>query len=108
MDKITAEEIILALELKPLVGEGGLFNQTYISTEILKCENLPERYPEKKPFSTAIYFFLTSEPDSFSAMHKLPTDEIYHFYLGDPVKLVELHPDGNGIETLIISIAIMK
>ena len=36
-----------------------------------------------------------SEPDSFSALHRLPTDEVYHFYLGDPVETLLLFPDGH-------------
>jgi len=43
---------------------------------------------------TAIYYLVTAAPDGFSALHRLPTDEIYHFYLGDPVEQLLLHPDG--------------
>jgi uncharacterized protein len=34
-------------------------------------------------------------------MHRLPTDEIWHFYLGDPIELLLLHPDG-GDELVIL------
>ncbi len=34
-------------------------------------------------------------------MHRLPTDEIYHFYLGDPVEMLILRPDGRG-ENIIL------
>ena len=37
---------------------------------------------------------LTDEPGSFSALHRLATDEVYHFYLGDPVEMLLLHADG--------------
>jgi predicted cupin superfamily sugar epimerase len=93
---LTSEKIIQLLNLEPLRGEGGLFRQTYISSDISRREHLPERYSGNKPFGTAIYYLLTSDPDSFSAMHKLPTDEIWHFYLGDPVEMLELHPDGSS------------
>jgi len=43
-------------------------------------------------FSTSIYYLLT--PDTFSAMHKLKGDEIYHFYMGDPVEMLNLMPNG--------------
>lgn len=43
-----------------------------------------------------MYYLLTSEQDSFSALHQLQTDEIYHFYLGDPVEMLLLHPDGRA------------
>ena len=43
---------------------------------------------------TAIYYLLT--PDSFSEMHLLPGDEMFHFYIGDPVETLQLHPDGSS------------
>src|SRR5581483_11176343 len=43
--------------------------------------------------ATAIYYLLT--PDTVSAMHRLATDEIFHFYLGDPVEMLQLRPDGS-------------
>jgi uncharacterized protein len=42
----------------------------------------------------AIYFMLT--PESFSALHRLPGTEIFHFYLGDPVVMLQLLPDGSS------------
>lgn len=73
----TAAEIIKILGLKPHPNEGGFFRETYRSTE-----------------STAIYYLLT--PETLSAMHKLPGDEMFHFYRGDPVEMLQLHPDGTG------------
>lgn len=92
----TAEEIIRFLRLEPLPVEGGWFRQTLLSAEKIPADALPTRYSEEKPFGAAIYFLLTDEPDCFSALHVLPTDEIYHFYFGDPVELLLLHPDGRS------------
>lgn len=89
-------QIIELLGLHPLPVEGGHFRQTYRSADPISAEALPTRYGRKKRFCTAIYFLLTAEPDSFSALHQLPTDEIYHFYLGDPVEVLLLHPDGTS------------
>ena len=55
---------------------------------------LPKRYTGERSFGTAIYFLLT--PETFSAMHRLVSDEVYHFYLGDPVELLCLREDGSG------------
>jgi uncharacterized protein len=79
---ITAHDIITTLGLAPLPSEGGYYAETYRSA-----------------FGTAIYYLLTA--DSFSAMHRLPGDEIFHFYLGDPVEMLQLRPDGTG-EVLIL------
>ncbi len=93
---ITSQQLIDMFDLEPLPVEGGLFFQTYCSRENIAQESLPDRYATGKPFSTAIVYLLTADPDSFSALHKLPTDEVYHFYLGDPVELLQLHPDGRS------------
>lgn len=98
MNEEFVRQLIEKLGLKPLVGEGGLFRQTYLSAESLEKAVLPTRYAQAHPVATAIYFLLTDDPDSFSALHRLPTDEIYHFYLGDPVGLLLLHPDGRAEE----------
>lgn len=93
--KPCVSEIINLLNLKPLPDEGGLFVQTYVSKEWIPANSLPERYKGcTKPFGTAIFYLLTNDPDSFSALHRLPTDEIYHFYLGDPVEMLLLYGDG--------------
>jgi predicted cupin superfamily sugar epimerase len=91
-------ELIARLGLVPLPVEGGHFRQTYVSDETLSPAALPERYGRAKPLSTAIYYLLTSDADSFSALHRLPTEEVYHFYLGDPVEMLLLHPDGRSEE----------
>jgi uncharacterized protein len=44
--------------------------------------------------STAIYYLLT--PETFSALHRLRSDEVFHFYLGDPVEMLQLLPGGEG------------
>lgn len=93
---LTAEEIVEHLDLEPLPSEGGLFRQTYVASEEIPAAALPARYGRSKPLCTAIYYLLTDQPDSFSALHRLPTDEIYHFYLGDPVEMLLLHPEGQS------------
>jgi predicted cupin superfamily sugar epimerase len=87
---LTSEQMIRLLELKPLTPEGGYYRETYRSDETMPPGALPTRYRGGRSVGAAIYFLLT--PDTFSAMHRLSTDEVYHFYLGDPVELIELSP----------------
>lgn len=87
MSKI--DEIIKVLELEPLAREGGLFKSTYRSPG--KVGN--------KDMGSAIFFMLTGQ--AYSHLHRLPTDEIYHFYSGDPVELLELLPDGSSRVTVL-------
>jgi uncharacterized protein len=89
---MTAEELKLLFDLKPLPMEGGYYREVFRSPETLAQTTLPERYSSDKAMMTSIYYLL--EPGTFSAFHRLKSDEIYHFYLGDPVSLTLLNVDG--------------
>lgn len=91
---LSADEIRKRLKLQPHPAEGGYFAETYRSEHLLEPEALPAGYPGARSVSTAIYYLLT--PDSFSAMHRLRGDEIFHFYLGDPVELLQIKTNGAG------------
>ncbi|GAP13498.1 uncharacterized conserved protein [Longilinea arvoryzae] len=96
MSKAVVEALIERYNLKPLAFEGGLFVQTYRSEGTYAGDQLPARYAGlEHAFGSAILMLFTDDPDSFSALHRLKTDEIYHFYLGDPIELTLLHPDGS-------------
>lgn len=96
-----AQHLIEKLHLEPLPGEGGLYVLSYRSSEEIPLNSLAKRYPGRRRFCSAIYYLLTDEADSFSAMHALLTDEIYHFYLGDPVEMLLLYPDGHTQRTVL-------
>jgi predicted cupin superfamily sugar epimerase len=84
----SVNQLVEIFELEPLPVEGGLFHQTWRSHR---------HWPgNDKPAGTAIVALLDGSPDGFSALHRLPTDEVYHFYLGDPIEVLELHPDGRA------------
>ena len=81
---LAVEDIIASLGLKPLPREGGYYRETYRSSESIRNRSL----------ATAIYYLLT--PDTISTLHRLTSDEIFHFYCGDPVSMLQLQPDGTG------------
>lgn len=89
MPRMTAADVINALRLQPLEGEGGYFRQTWIAHG--------ER--EDCPIGTSILYLVT--PESFSALHRLVHDEIFHFYLGDPCETVMIGPDGTFSEAIL-------
>jgi len=91
---ITAEQVIALLNLRPLPVEGGLYAETYRAAEAIPATALPARYGGGRPHGTAIYYMLT--PETCSRLHRLRTDEVWHFYLGDPVDLLMLLPQGGG------------
>ena len=96
---LTAERVIALLGLEPLPQEGGHFRETYRADESSARECLPPRYTGARPHGSAIYYLLRD--DTFSALHRLRSDEVYHFYLGEPVETLLLYPDGRD-ETLIL------
>ena len=89
----TADELIRHLQLQPHPKEGGFFRETYRAGETFSALALPSRYPGARSASTAIYYLLT--PNTYSALHRLQSDEIFHFYLGDPIRMLQLFPDGS-------------
>jgi predicted cupin superfamily sugar epimerase len=91
---LTAEQVIECLQLELHPREGGFFRETYRSRLTICAASLPSEYGGERSASTAIYFLLT--PATFSEMHRLPSDEVFHFYLGDAVEMLQLHSDGRG------------
>jgi uncharacterized protein len=87
-----AEDIIRLLDLQPLAMEGGFFRETYRSTRRLSPSCLGTPFQQEKAAGTAIYYLLT--PETISALHRLPTDEIFHHYCGGAVEMLQLWPDG--------------
>lgn len=85
---MTADEIKTLLNLQPHPIEGGWYRRTYTSGGSV---DLPRG---TRAAGTAIYYLL--EPGTFSEMHLLNSDEMFHFYLGDPVEMLQLYPDGRS------------
>lgn len=90
----SAQRLKELLRLEPHPREGGWFRQTYASGERFPQDSLPKRYIGDRSAGTAIYYLLT--PDTFSEIHRLASDEVFHFYLGDPVEMLQLKPNGQG------------
>jgi predicted cupin superfamily sugar epimerase len=71
--------------MEPLAVEGTFYASTYVS-----------RVPagDGGPAGTAIVGLYCDDPPSRSLFHRLAFDELWHFYAGDPIRLVLLHPGG--------------
>ncbi len=83
--QLTAADLVRVFDMADMGTESLQFRQTWISAA---------QGADGRPLGTAIVALLTADPGSFSDMHRLPTDEVWHFYLGDPIELLLLHPDG--------------
>lgn len=76
--------------------EGGYYRETFRST--LTLASLPHLPGETRVASTAIYFLLPAE--SFSALHRVSSDEVWHHYDGDPLELHTI--DESGVHRLTV------
>jgi len=74
--------------------EGGWFRETYRCADVIARDALPAGFPGARNVATAVYFLITRE--AFSALHRIRSDELWHFYAGDPVALTLLDADGRG------------
>jgi len=91
----TAEYWIAKLALQPH-PEGGYFREIYRATEQVAAAALPARYQGPRAFSTSIYFLLAGA--QISALHRLASDEQWHFYAGAALRLAMIAPDGTSRE----------
>ena len=86
---MTAADWIARLDLRPH-PEGGHYRQTYRSAEALT--HLPPRFSGPRPAATSIYFLL--EAPAVSALHRIKSDEIWHFHAGTTLLISDIAPDG--------------
>lgn len=90
---------IQRLNLQPH-PEGGFYRETYRAAEIFTAPSLPGRYGSDRSASTAIYFLLHDQ--NISHFHRLQTDEIWHFYAGDPL-LIHVIEETGAYKSLTLS-----
>jgi predicted cupin superfamily sugar epimerase/mannose-6-phosphate isomerase-like protein (cupin superfamily) len=90
----TSAALIEHFNMQRIPQEGPWFTLTYSSSDTLPRAALPERYDGSRAAGSAIIALIT-KPD-FSAMHRLKTDEVWHYYGGEPLQLLVLNPNGSG------------
>ncbi len=101
---MTVEDVKRVLGLEPHPREGGWFRETYRAEALLSASAYanssdPARYDGPRRLSTAIYYLL--EPETFSEMHRLASDEMFHHYAGAAVEMLQLWPGGR-MERVVI------
>lgn len=80
----------LNLRLHP---EGGYFAETYRAAGTIPAAALPTGFKGERNFSTSIYFLL--QYPQFSSFHRIQSDELWHFYSGNPLNIYVIHSSGN-------------
>jgi predicted cupin superfamily sugar epimerase len=99
MNRYTTRQIIDHFNMQPLPQEGGWYVETYRAAESIVRAGLDIRYNGDRCHSTAILYLLTAE--TCSKMHCVKSDEIFHYHLGDPIKMLQLYPDGSSRDIIL-------
>lgn len=89
---MTVDQLVAAFALAPH-PEGGFYRETYRASEVYATERGP------RSASTAILFLLPA--GARSRLHRIRSDEVWHVHLGGPLRLIELHPDGRVVQTVL-------
>jgi predicted cupin superfamily sugar epimerase len=79
--------------------EGGAYREVYRSELTLPRSTLPLMFQGNRPASTSIYFLLAK--GEFSAFHRIASDELWHFYYGDPLLVYEIGHSGRLTEHVL-------
>jgi len=97
-DDASLSALIRLYNLRPH-PEGGYFKETYRAGEALSQTALGSAFSGERSCSTAILFLLAE--GEFSRLHRIKSDELWHFYLGGPLSIIQISPKG-AIETVIL------
>jgi hypothetical protein len=95
---LTAEEIRSLLALEPN-GTCGFVRVTYVSKDKIAPGGLPAPFADGRPLGSALYFLVT--PEAPVRLHRIRNDQLYHYYLGDPLEVFMLHADGTHTRVVV-------
>jgi predicted cupin superfamily sugar epimerase len=88
----TADEIRTLLNLEPN-ATCGFVRVTFVSKQSIAAGGLPAPFADGRPLGSALYFMVT--PGAPVRLHRIRNDQLYHYYLGDPLEVFLLHGDGS-------------
>jgi len=95
LSELTAEELVRRLELTRH-PEGGWYRESYRSAEVIPAAALPDRFSGPRSYSTSIYFLL--ERGDISALHRIKSDELWHFYAGGTLAIQVITATGEHLK----------
>ena len=91
IDDLTADEVRILLKLEPH-ATCGFVRVSFISKKRIAPGGLPPPFVDGRPAGSALYFMVT--PDAPVRLHRIRNDQLYHYYLGDPIEVLMLHENG--------------
>ena len=97
-DELTPDRIIALLQLEPN-ATCGFVRTTYVSAQSIAASGLPPPFADARPMGSALYFLVT--PGAPVRLHRIRNDQLYHYYLGDPLEVLLLHEDGTSAREVV-------
>jgi uncharacterized protein len=95
---MTADELRTLLKLEPN-ATCGFVRLTYVSKQTIAADGLPAPFSDGRPLGSALYFMVT--PGAPVRLHRIRNDQLYHYYLGDPLEVFLLHADGTTERVIV-------
>jgi predicted cupin superfamily sugar epimerase len=95
---LTADEIISLLKLEPN-ATCGFVRVTFVSKQSIAAGSLPAPFADARPLGSALYFMVTKSAPV--RLHRIRNDQLYHYYLGDPLELILLHANGTTERVIV-------
>ena len=97
----TAKELIEFYQLQPH-PEGGFYKRTYCAEGKIFTSSHQNRFRGggERFYSTGIYYLLVE--NACSRLHRIASDEMWHYYLGGPITIVEIFPSGGGVKQTVL------
>jgi uncharacterized protein len=92
-ENVIANEIKTLLKLEPN-ATCGFVRETYKSDLSIAPGGLPAPFADGRPLGTALYFMVT--PEAPVKLHRIDNDQLYHYYLGDPIEVLMLRENGDS------------
>jgi predicted cupin superfamily sugar epimerase len=98
-DELSPDEIISLLKLEPN-ATCGFVRVTFLSKKTIAAGGgLPAPFSDGHPLGSALYFMVT--PGAPVRLHRIRNDQLYHYYLGDPLEVFLLHSDGTSERVIV-------
>jgi uncharacterized protein len=97
-DELAPDEIIRLLQLEPN-ATCGFVRVTFVSKQSIAAGGLPPPFADSRPLGSALYFMVT--PGAPVRLHRIRNDQLYHYYLGDPLEVFLLHGNGEAERVVV-------
>jgi uncharacterized protein len=96
--EMTSEEICSLLDLEPNATCGST-RVSFVSQQSIAAGGWPAPFAAGRPLGSALYFLVT--PSSPVRLHRIRNEQLYHYYLGDPLEVFMLHADGSSERAVV-------